>query len=164
MQLVKPEVTDREIYSALKLANADEFVKALPQKLDSFLGEGGTRLSGGQKQRICIARALLKNSKVIIFDEATSALDNLSQEKVMENVELLKQDHTIITIAHRLSTIENCDVIYFIKNGQIVAFGSHEELMEKNAQYRNLYHKQKKEAQISKEIEEQKQDDENNND
>ena len=158
MQLVKPEVTDREIYSVLKLANADEFVKALPKKLDSFLGEGGTRLSGGQKQRICIARALLKKSKVIIFDEATSALDNLSQEKVMENVELLKKDHTIITIAHRLSTIENCDVIYFIRKGQIVAFGSHEELMEKNAQYRNLYHKQKKEAEISKEIDEQKEE------
>jgi len=158
MQLVKPEVTDREIYSVLKLANADEFVKALPKKLDSFLGEGGTRLSGGQKQRICIARALLKKSKVIIFDEATSALDNLSQEKVMENVELLKKDHTIITIAHRLSTIENCDVIYFIRKGQIVAFGSHEELMEKNAQYRNLYHKQKKEAEISKEIAEQNEE------
>jgi ABC-type multidrug transport system fused ATPase/permease subunit len=102
--------------------------------------------------------ALLKKSKVIIFDEATSALDNISQEKVMENVEILKNDHTIITIAHRLSTIENCDVIYFIKKGQIVAFGSHEELMEKNAQYRNLYHKQKKEAEISKEIDEQKDD------
>ncbi|MBE5758179.1 MAG: ABC transporter ATP-binding protein [Clostridiales bacterium] len=158
MQLVKPEVTDREIYQALKLANADEFVKALPQKLDSFLGEGGTRLSGGQKQRICIARALLKNSKIIIFDEATSALDNLSQEKVMENVEELKKNHTIITIAHRLSTIEDCDVIYFIKNGQIVCFGTHLELMEKNAQYRNLYHKQKKEAEINEEIEKQKEE------
>ena len=152
MQLVKPDVTDKEIYQALKLANADKFVRALPQKLDSFLGEGGTRLSGGQKQRICIARALLKDSKIIIFDEGTSALDNISQEKVMENVELLKQDHTIITIAHRLSTIENCDTIYFVKKGKIVAFGTHEELMEKNYQYRNLYHKQKKEAEISEEI------------
>lgn len=153
MQLVKPDVTDKEIYNALKLANADQFVKALPLKLDSFLGEGGTRLSGGQKQRICIARALLKDSKIIIFDEATSALDNISQEKVMENVELLKQNHTIITIAHRLSTIENCDTIYFVKQGKIVAFGTHEELMEKNAQYRNLYRKQKKEQEDNVEIE-----------
>lgn len=148
MQLVKPDVTDREIYEALKLANADEFVKALPDKLDSFLGEGGTRLSGGQKQRICIARALLKNSKIIIFDEATSALDNISQEKVMENVEELKKNHTIITIAHRLSTIEDCDTIYFVKKGKIVASGTHKELMAKNQQYRNLYHKQKKEQDL----------------
>lgn len=151
MQLVKPDVTDKEIYHVLKLANADEFVKALPKKLDSYLGEGGTRLSGGQKQRICIARALLKDSKIIIFDEATSALDNLSQEKVMENVSELKANHTIISIAHRLSTIENCDTIHFIKNGQIVASGTHEELMEKNAQYRNLYQKQKKEQALQEE-------------
>ena len=148
MQLVKPNVSDREIYQALHLANADEFVKALPDKLDSFLGEGGTRLSGGQKQRICIARALLKNSKIIIFDEATSALDNISQEKVMENVEELKKNHTIITIAHRLSTIEDCDVIYFVKKGKILAYGTHKELMAKNQQYRNLYHKQKKEQDL----------------
>lgn len=148
MQLVKPDVSDREIYQALHLANANEFVKALPDKLDSFLGEGGTRLSGGQKQRICIARALLKNSKIIIFDEATSALDNISQEKVMENVEELKKNHTIITIAHRLSTIEDCDVIYFVKKGKILAYGTHKELMEKNQQYRNLYHKQKKEQDL----------------
>ena len=148
MQLVKPDVSDREIYQALHLANADEFVKALPDKLDSFLGEGGTRLSGGQKQRICIARALLKNSKIIIFDEATSALDNISQEKVMENVEELKKNHTIITIAHRLSTIEDCDVIYFVKKGKILAYGTHKELMAKNQQYRNLYHKQKKEQDL----------------
>ena len=142
------DVTDREIYHALKLANADDFVKELPLKLDSYLGEGGTRLSGGQKQRICIARALLKNSKILIFDEATSALDNISQEKVMDNVDILKKDHTIITIAHRLSTIEDCDTIYFIKKGKIVAFGTHKELMKKNQQYRNLYHKQKKEQSL----------------
>ena len=154
MQLVKPDVTDREIYKVLKLANADKFVKALPLKLDSFLGEGGTRLSGGQKQRICIARALLKNSKIIIFDEATSALDNLSQEKVMQNVETLKENHTIITIAHRLSTIEDCDKILFIKKGKIVAQGTHKELMEKNERYRNLYQKQKKEQDVINEEEE----------
>ncbi len=148
MQLIKADATDREIYEVLRLANADEFVKALPDKLDSFLGEGGTRLSGGQKQRICIARALLKKSKILIFDEATSALDNISQEHVMDNVDILKKDHTIITIAHRLSTIEDCDTIYFIKKGKIVASGTHKELMAKNAQYRNLYQKQKKEKDL----------------
>ena len=117
----------------------------MPLGLDSFLGEGGTRLSGGQKQRICIARALLKNSKVIIFDEATSALDNISQEYVMESIEELKTDKTIITIAHRLSTIENCDEIYFIDHGKIIDHGTHEYLLKNNKKYSTLYNKQKKE-------------------
>lgn len=147
MQLVRSDVTDEEIYEALKLANAYNFVYELPLKLDSFLGEGGTRLSGGQKQRICIARALLKDSKVIIFDEATSALDNISQELVMESVESLKQDRTIITIAHRLSTIQDCDIIYFIDHGKIVDAGTHDYLMEHNEEYATLYNKQKKEQE-----------------
>ena len=145
MQLVNSRVTDEEIFQALKFANAYEFVKDLPLGLDSFLGEGGTRLSGGQKQRICIARALLKNSKVIIFDEATSALDNISQEYVMESIEELKTDKTIITIAHRLSTIENCDEIYFIDHGKIIDHGTHDYLLKNNKKYSTLYNKQKKE-------------------
>ena len=145
MQLVNPNVTDEEIFQALKFANAYEFVKELPLGLDSFLGEGGTRLSGGQKQRICIARALLKNSKIVIFDEATSALDNISQQHVMDSVEELKKDKTIITIAHRLSTIENCDVIYFVDKGKISDFGTHEYLLKNNKKYSTLYNKQKKE-------------------
>ncbi len=145
MQLVKKDVTDEEIFDALKFANAYDFVEKLPLGLDSYLGEGGTRLSGGQKQRICIARALLKNSKVLIFDEATSALDNISQQLVMDSVEKIKGDRTIITIAHRLSTIENCDRIYFIEKGRIASFGTHEELMRTNAKYAKLYNKQKRE-------------------
>lgn len=150
MQLVKPDVTDNEIFEALKLANAYDFVKELPLGLDSFLGEGGTRLSGGQKQRICIARALLKNSKVLIFDEATSALDNISQELVINSIEQLKQDKTIITIAHRLSTIENCDTIYFIDKGKIIDSGTHKYLLKNNKKYSTLYNKQKKDAQSVK--------------
>ena len=146
MQLVKNDVTDEEIYEALKYANAYEFVSKLPKGLDSFLGEGGTRLSGGQKQRICIARALLKKSKVLIFDESTSALDNISQEHVMQSIEELKKDTTIITIAHRLSTIEDCDVIYFIDKGKIVASGTHKQLLKNNKKYNTLYNKQKKES------------------
>lgn len=144
MHLVKNDATDEEIYEALRLANAYDFVSKLPKGLDSFLGEGGTRLSGGQKQRICIARALLKHSKVLIFDESTSALDNLSQEHVMQSVEELKKDSTIITIAHRLSTIEDCDVIYFIDKGKIVDFGTHKHLLKNNKKYNELYNKQKK--------------------
>lgn len=144
MKLVKPDVTDEEIFEVLKLANAFDFVSSLPNGLDSFLGEGGTRLSGGQKQRLCIARALLKNSKVVIFDEATSALDNISQQHVMDSVEKLKNDKTIITIAHRLSTIENCDTIYFVDNGKIVDQGTHDYLLSNNKKYAELYNKQKK--------------------
>lgn len=147
MQLVKPDATDDEIYHALSLSNAFEFVWALPNRLDSYLGEGGTRLSGGQKQRICIARALLKDAKVIIFDEATSSLDNISQEKVIASVDTLKADKTIITIAHRLSTIEDCDEIFYVDKGTIVAHGAHTELMKTNKMYRSLYNKQKKEIQ-----------------
>lgn len=153
MQLVKGDVTDEEIYECLKLANAYDFVEKLPKGLDSFLGEGGTRLSGGQKQRICIARALLKHSKILIFDESTSALDNISQELVMQSVEELKKDATIITIAHRLSTIENCDVIYFLDKGKIVDFGTHKHLLKNNKKYSDLYNKQKKQKQISEDIE-----------
>ena len=146
MQLVEPNVTDEEIYHVLKLANAYDFVSVLPDGLDSFLGEGGTRLSGGQKQRLCIARALLKkDSKVIIFDEATSALDNISQDIVINNLDTLKKDRVIITIAHRLSTIENCDKIYFVEHGKIVSEGTHQELLTKNKTYAALYKKQKKE-------------------
>lgn len=146
MQLVEPNVTDEEIYHVLKLANAYDFVSVLPDGLDSFLGEGGTRLSGGQKQRLCIARALLKkDSKVIIFDEATSALDNISQDIVINNLDSLKKDRVIITIAHRLSTIENCDKIYFVERGKIVSSGTHQELLATNKTYAALYKKQKKE-------------------
>ncbi len=150
MQLVKRDVTDDEIMKALKIANAYEFVIQLPDGLDSFLGEGGTRLSGGQKQRLCIARALLKNSKVLIFDEATSALDNISQEYVIESIEKLKQDKTIITIAHRLSTIEQCDEIYFLDDGKIEDHGTHEYLLQHNKKYATLYNKQKKEEEKRK--------------
>ena len=145
MQLVKPDVTDEEIERALKFANAYDFIEDLPAGLGSFLGEGGTRLSGGQKQRICIARALLKDSKIIIFDEATSALDNISQQYVMDSVEELKKDKTIITIAHRLSTIENCDQIYFVDKGKIVSHGTHKYLLKNNKKYAALYNKQKRE-------------------
>lgn len=153
MQLVKADVTDDEIYEALKLSNAYEFVTNLPQGLDSFLGEGGTRLSGGQKQRICIARALLKDAKVLIFDEATSALDNISQEKVIDSIETLRDNKTIITIAHRLSTIQDCDEIFFLDGGKIVAHGKHEELMNENKTYRALYNKQKKEQKQTEDAE-----------
>lgn len=146
MLLVKPNATDDEIYEALRLSNAYDFVYALPNRLDSFLGEGGTRLSGGQKQRICIARALLKDAKLIVFDEATSSLDNISQDHVIDSINSLKQNKTIVTIAHRLSTIEDCDEIFFLDGGLIVAHGTHAELMKTSKTYRALYNRQIKDG------------------
>ncbi len=146
MLLVKPNATDKEIYEALRLSNAYDFVYALPNRLDSFLGEGGTRLSGGQKQRICIARALLKDAKLIVFDEATSSLDNISQDHVIDSINSLKQNKTIVTIAHRLSTIEDCDEIFFLDGGLIVAHGTHAELMKTSKTYRALYNRQIKDG------------------
>lgn len=153
MQLVNQSITDEQIIEALKFANVYDFVKDLPDGLDSFLGEGGTRLSGGQKQRLCIARALLKNSKVFIFDEATSALDNISQKLVMDSIENIKGNKTIITIAHRLTTIENCDVIYFLDNGKIADYGTHKYLLKHNKKYSTLYNNQKKEKNEKREVE-----------
>ena len=146
MLLVKPNATDEEIYEALRLSNAYDFVYALPNRLDSFLGEGGTRLSGGQKQRICIARALLKDAKLIVFDEATSSLDNISQDHVIDSINSLEQNKTIVTIAHRLSTIEDCDEIFFLDGGLIVAHGTHAELMKTSKTYRALYNRQIKDG------------------
>ena len=110
----------------------------LPNKYDTLIGENGTSLSGGQKQRLAIARALLKNSKIILFDEATSALDNVTQSDLQKSLNSLFGEHTIIIVAHRLSTIKSCNKIYVMKEGQIVASGTHQELM-KNDYYKKLY-------------------------
>lgn len=148
MQLVKPSATDEDIWEALKYANAYDFEKELPKGLDRFWGEGGTRFSGGRKQRICIARVLLRNTKVIIFDEATSALDNISQQYITDSINEIKKNKTIIAIAHRLSTIEDCDTIYFIDKGKIIDFGTHEKLLAGNKKYSTLYNRQKREQKL----------------
>ncbi|KXN91894.1 Leptomycin B resistance protein pmd1 [Leucoagaricus sp. SymC.cos] len=122
-----PEEEFALIKEACKTANAHEFIMRLPQGYDTLVGERGMMLSGGQKQRIAIARAVVKNPKVLMFDEATSALDTRSEEVVQDA--LGRVGRTTITIAHRLSTIKNCDVIYVMANGRIIEQGSHEELM-----------------------------------
>lgn len=112
---------------------------SLPNKYDTMIGEGGINLSGGQKQRLAIARALLKNSKIILLDEATSALDNENQAKIKKAIDNLVETHTIVMVAHRLSTIIDADIIYLIDGGKIVASGTHEELLKKNKIYKDLY-------------------------
>ncbi len=130
---------DKTIWAALKNACLDEFVKELPQGLETEIGERGILLSGGQKQRLAIARAFVKNAPVVILDEATSALDNKSERVVQEALDNLMKNRTVIVIAHRLSTVQNADKIVVINDGQIVEQGKHEDLLKLNGAYAALY-------------------------
>ncbi len=139
MLLVNPKATKKQIYNACKKAQIHDFIFALPKKYDSLVGENGVVLSGGQRQRLAIARALLKNSKIILFDEATSALDNESQGKIKEVMDSLKDDHTLIVVAHRLSTVVDCDKILVLDNNKIIAEGTHKQLIKSCNVYNELY-------------------------
>ena len=128
-----------EIIAAAKAAYALEFIEKLPQGFDTVIGENGASLSGGQRQRLAIARALLRNSPVLILDEATSALDTESERAIQSALDELKKDRTVIVIAHRLSTIENADEILVIDHGEIRERGSHKTLLEQNGAYKQLH-------------------------
>ena len=112
-------VSDAKVWEALEEAQLSEFVKELPNGLDTTVGEQGVRLSGGQRQRIGIARALYNNPEILFFDEATSALDNETEAAIMDSINHLKGRKTLVIIAHRLTTIENCDSIYRVDEGKI---------------------------------------------
>ena len=131
-----------EIINACKFAAAQDFVEKLPNKYETIIGENGIKLSGGQKQRLSIARAILKDSPIILLDEATSSLDSDSEAVIQKAIENLTKDKTTIIIAHRLSTIMNCDKILVFDSGQIVDEGSHEFLVKNSSIYKNLYEKQ----------------------
>ena len=136
------DVSNEAIIEAAKLSFADEFINRLPNKYDTIIGENGVRLSGGEKQRLSIARAMLKNSKIILLDEATSSLDAETENKIQKAINILTKDRTTLVIAHRLSTILNCDKIYVIDNGKVVDEGKHDELINNSAIYKNFYEKQ----------------------
>ncbi|NHM07289.1 ABC transporter ATP-binding protein [Flavobacterium sp. CYK-4] len=136
--LGKNNATDEEIIEALKIANAYEFVKDLPQGIHTNIGDSGNKLSGGQKQRLSIARAVLKNPPIMILDEATSALDTESEKLVQVALENMMQNRTSIVIAHRLSTIQKADIIVVMQKGVIVEQGNHEQLMAHNGTYKKL--------------------------
>ena len=138
IKIGKKDATDEEIYAVLKEANLDSFVKKLPNKLDTKVGEGGNLLSGGQKQRLCLARTIIKNPDIYIFDEATSNIDVESEEKIWESIEKLSKDKTVIIISHRLLNVKNADTIYMLENGVIAESGNHNELMLKGGVYKNL--------------------------
>ena len=138
LKLVKQDVTDDEIIDACKLACLDDYIEELPDKYNTVVGEGGVNLSGGQRQRLAIARALVQNTRIILFDEATSALDNETQTKIQKAIDNLKGHYTIIIIAHRLSTIVNCDKIFILEDGKISDLGTHKELIKNNKYYQKL--------------------------
>lgn len=135
----KDDATMEEVVNAARLAGADEFISALPNGYNTFVGERGVKLSGGQKQRISIARVFLKNPQILILDEATSALDNESEFLVQQSLERLAKGRTTFTVAHRLTTIQNADVILVLTEKGIEERGTHDELMSKNGVYAKLY-------------------------
>lgn len=134
----KEDATDEEIIEALKVANAYEFVKDLPNGINTNIGDAGNKLSGGQKQRLNIARAVLKNPPIMVLDEATSALDTESEKLVQVALENMMQNRTSVVIAHRLSTIQKADKIVVMQKGEIVEQGTHNELIAKNGMYAKL--------------------------
>jgi len=138
----KLDATEDEILEAAKLSHCNEFINKLPNKLNTVIGENGTRLSGGEKQRLSIARAMLKKSKIILLDEATSSLDADTESKIQEAIKLLTKNRTTLVIAHRLSTVMNSKTICVVDDGKIVAEGNHKELLQKSNIYKNFYEKQ----------------------
>ena len=138
----RQEATDEEVFKVAKLSYCDEFINSLPNKFDTLIGENGVRLSGGEKQRLSIARAMMKQSSIILLDEATSSLDSETESKIQDALKILTKNKTTIVIAHRLSTILNSNNIYVIDKGKIIDNGNHETLIGKSDLYKNFYEKQ----------------------
>ena len=131
---------DRDaIVQAAKVAEAHGFIQQLPQGYDTIVGERGQKLSGGQRQRLAIARAVLKNPPILVLDEATSAVDNETEAAIQRSLEAVTRDRTTVAIAHRLSTVRHADRIYVMERGQLVEWGTHDDLIERNGLYAGLW-------------------------
>ncbi len=142
IKYAKPDAADDEVYRAAELSMCQDFIDKLENKYQTMIGENGVRLSGGEKQRLSIARAFLKDSKIILLDEATSSLDSETEEKIQKALDKLVFNKTTVVIAHRLSTILNSDKIYVMDAGNVLDSGKHEELLKKSETYKNFYNKQ----------------------
>ena len=134
--------TEEEIFQVARLSFCEEFIKNLPNKFETLIGENGVRLSGGEKQRLSIARAMLKKSSIILLDEATSSLDTETESKIQEALKVLTKNKTTVVIAHRLSTILNSSNIYVIDSGKVVGSGRHGDLLRKSELYKHFYEQQ----------------------
>ena len=142
IKYAKPNASDEEIYNAAKLSLCETFINNFNDGFETKIGENGVRLSGGEKQRLSIARAFLKNSKIILLDEATSSLDSETEEQIQKALNDLIYNKTTVVIAHRLSTILNSHKIFLIDEGKVIDFGKHQDLLNKSQKYKNLYEKQ----------------------
>ncbi len=142
IKYAKPHASNDEIYNAAKLSMCESFIKKLQNGYDTIIGENGTKLSGGEKQRLSIARAFLKNSKIILLDEATSSLDSETEQQIQEALTKLTSNKTTIVIAHRLSTVLKSHTIFVIDKGHVIDSGEHKELLQKSKVYKNFYDKQ----------------------
>ena len=136
--LLPEEIDDERVREVIRLAHLEDLVKQLPNGVDTNVGERGAQLSGGQRQRIGIARSLYQNATVLVFDEATSALDGITEKSVMDAIHDFSGNKTILIVAHRLKTIENCDTIFLMDQGRIVAEGTYTELYESNEIFRKM--------------------------
>ena len=145
IKYAKPDASNDEIYKAADMAMCTDFINKLENKFETKIGENGIKLSGGEKQRLSIARAFLKNSKIILLDEATSSLDSETEEKIQKALEKLISNKTTIVIAHRLSTILNSNIIYVLDKGKVIDQGKHNDLLKHSEIYQNFYNRQIKE-------------------
>lgn len=148
IQYGNPNASLEEVMRAVSLANLNELIERLPDKLETIVGERGLKLSGGEKQRVAIARAILKSPTFLIFDEATSSLDSVSEQAIMEAIEAVSANHTTIMIAHRLSTIAHADTIFVLKNGALEEQGTHQSLLAKQGTYHELWQTQQQEQRL----------------
>ncbi|MGM0446345.1 MAG: ATP-binding cassette domain-containing protein, partial [Bacillota bacterium] len=142
-------ISEKEIKNAAKVTEVYDNIMEFPNKFDTILGERGVTLSGGQKQRISMARAIIKKPKVLILDDSFSAVDTHTEEKILNNLKPIMEDRTVILVSHRISTIKNADMIYVLDDGKILERGTHEQLVENDKLYNDIYQKQQLEEKIA---------------
>ena len=140
--MAKPNSSFQEVIYVARMAGAAEFIERMPQSYDTMLEENGANLSGGQKQRLAIARALLKDPRILIFDEATSALDPESEAIIQRNLKVIAKGRTVIIVSHRLSTLVDCDQIVVLEQGKVDSVGTHHQLLDMCQVYQDLWYQQ----------------------
>ncbi len=146
----RPEATEVEVFEAIRLAHLDGFIKALPQGVETIVGERGLKLSGGEKQRVAIARTILKKPSILVFDEATSSLDSHTEQAILEAMKEISKGYTSLVIAHRLSTVVDADRIFVLDNGKIVETGNHQSLLASQGIYKHLWQIQQQQRELEK--------------